>query len=137
MTAMMILDPGAPGCPVHQIKCADQFKMLFDPRRPMNEGTGRAMAEWARGGGNSAEEKSIMERARDEARKGREAFTAFWNSDFGKANRAILRAIQAELADIATAADEAKAREGDDPFGLPPLDAQPDPLPPTATDDEI
>ena len=37
MTAMMMLDPAAPGCPVHQIKCADQFRALFDPRRPMTE----------------------------------------------------------------------------------------------------
>jgi hypothetical protein len=123
MTAMMILDPKAPGCPVHQIKCADQFKVLFDDRTPMTEATGRAMAEWARGGGNSAAEKAMMERARAEARKGKDAFTAFWNSPEGKDGRHILRTILSECQAIAAAADE-DARASDNPF-LPEPDIDP------------
>ena len=129
MTAMMILDPSAPGCPVHQIKCADQFKMLFDQRRPMTEATGFAMAEWARGGGNSAAEKAAMERAREAARGGIDAFTAFWNSDDGKANREVLRVVLPECQEIARAADAAKASDDNDPFGGAPHQ--------TATDSEI
>jgi hypothetical protein len=127
MTAMMILDPKAPGCPVHQIKCADQFKMLFDDRSPMTEATGFAMAEWARGGGNSAAEKALMEKARAEARKGRDAFTAFWNSDEGKDSRHILRTILDDCRAIAAEADESAKSDDADPFGLPPLPTDPTP----------
>lgn len=127
MTAMMILDPRAPGRPVHQIKCADQFKMLFDPRRPMTEETGRAMAEWARGGGNSAAEKAVMERAREVARGGAKAFTAWWQSDEGKNSREVVRSVLGECQEIAQKADEAAAAGDDDPFGLPPLADAPTP----------
>ena len=68
MTAMVILDPSAPGCPVHQIKVADQFKGLFDPRKPMGEFTGHAMAEWASGQGGAQKQKEVMDLARDKAR---------------------------------------------------------------------
>ncbi|WP_245514018.1 hypothetical protein [Antarcticimicrobium luteum] len=64
----IILDPSSPGCPVHQIKVADQFKGLLDPRRPMGVETGRAMAEWAKGQGNAQKQKEILDRARAEAR---------------------------------------------------------------------
>lgn len=129
MTAMFILDPAAPGCPVHRIKCADQFKTLFDANQPMTEKTGLAMAEWAAGGGNSAEDKAAMDKARSEARKGKEAFTAYWQSEEGYAARPILKTILGELQDLARAADEA-AKAGDDPF-----EAEPDSR--TATDAEL
>lgn len=125
MTAMFILDPKAPGCPVHRIKCADQFKTLFDPRQPLSTATGRAMAEWAAGGGTSAADKAAMDKARAEARKGSEAFTTHWNSDEGKRNRPVLKTILAELQDLARNADEA-AKEDDDPFNPSPA-AAPDP----------
>lgn len=115
MTAMFILDPKAPGCPVHRIKCADQFKTLFDPDRPMTEDTGRAMAEWAAGGGNSAADKAAMDRARIEARKGTAAFTEYWQSDAGREVRPVLKSILAELQQIAKEADDA-AKDNDDPF---------------------
>lgn len=118
MTAMFILDPKAPGCPVHRIKCADQFKTLFDPAQPMSEATDRAMAEWAAGGGNSAADKAAMEKARAEARKGRVAFTEYWQSEEGYAVRPILKTILNELQELAKAADEA-ARATDDPFAGP------------------
>jgi hypothetical protein len=127
MTAMMILDPVAPGCPVHQIKCADQFKGLFDPRRPMTEETGRAMAEWARGHGDMQAQKAAMDAARDVARKGREAFLAWW-ATVDRAGRDKLHPIIEELKGIAAEADEAAKAGDDNPFGLPPLDPTPEQL---------
>jgi hypothetical protein len=122
MTTMVILDPIAPGCPVHQIKVADQFKALFDARRPMGVETGRAMAEWARGEGDAQRQKAALDRARDEARKGKDAFTAFYNSDEGKRDRALIRTILDECRAIASDADAAiLTDEGDDPFDLPAL----------------
>lgn len=119
MTAMMILDPAAPGCPVYQIKCADQFKNLFDPQKPMGPEIGEKMAEWAKGGGNSAAEKALMDKARGIARGGREAFTTWWQSDEGKESRAVLRPITSDLAEIAQKADADRAANDDDIFDKP------------------
>ncbi|WP_375272084.1 hypothetical protein [Sphingomonas sp.] len=122
MTAMVILDPSAPGCPVHQIKVADQFKGLFDPRRPMGEYTGAAMAKWARGQSEAQEQKAIMDGARDKAREGTEAFTAWWNSDDGKAVRPVVRPIMDEIQALCRVADEVATISDDVPFGRPDED---------------
>lgn len=116
MTAMVILDPSAPGCPVHQIKVADQFKNLLDPRRPMSEATGAAMAEWARGQGGAQAQKEVMDTAREKARGGTATFTAWWQSDEGKLARNIVRPIMPEIQEICAAADAEAARTDDDPF---------------------
>ncbi|MDK3016511.1 AAA family ATPase [Pseudodonghicola flavimaris] len=116
MTTMVILDPAAPGCPVHQIKVADQFKGLLDPRRPMGAETGRAMAEWAKGQGDAQRQKEVLDHARAEARKGKEAFTAFWASDEGKAHRALIKTIIEECQRLAAEADAEAERADDDPF---------------------
>lgn len=117
MTTMVILDPAAPGCPVHQIKVADQFKALLDPRRPMGADTGRAMAEWAKGQGDAQKQKEVLDTARAAARKGTQPFTDYWNSPEGKAARPITRTILAELQEMARAADAAfTAEDSDDPF---------------------
>lgn len=117
MTTMVILDPSAPGCPVHQIKVADQFKGLLDASRPMNEATGRAMAEWAKGQGDAQAQKAILDRARDHARCGREAFIAFYQSDEGRKHRALIKTILDECQRLADQADAAqKADDDDDPF---------------------
>lgn len=117
MTTMVILDPSAPGCPVHQIKVADQFKGLLDPRRPMNEATGRAMAEWANGQGNAQEQKSILDRARDAARQGKKAFIEYYGGQEGKANRALLHTIIDECQRLSEEADKAASMTtSDDPF---------------------
>ena len=126
MTTMVILDPEAPGCPVYQIKVADQFKGLLDPRRPMGVETGRAMAEWAKGQGDAQRQKELLDQARDEARKGKAAFTEFWNGADGKANRALLRTILEECQGLAKAADAAQQTNDDDPFDNPD-DAAPTP----------
>lgn len=115
MTTMVILDPAAPGCPVHQIKVADQFKGLLNPNQPMNEATGRAMAEWAKGQGNAQAQKDILDRARDAARKGKDAFTAYYNSDEGKTNRQLIKTILGQCQDLAGAAD-AETQDDGDPF---------------------
>lgn len=122
MTTMVILDPAAPGCPVHQIKVADQFKGLLDPRRPMGVETGRAMAEWAKGQGNAQKQKEILDLARAEARKGKEAFQAFWTSDEGAPHRALIKTIIDECQRLAAEADAAAQQADDDPFGLPATD---------------
>lgn len=119
MTAMVILDPAAPGCPVYQIKVADQFKALFDPRRPMNEQTGRAMAEWAKEQGGAQRQKETMDLAREKARGGTEAFTAWWQSDEGKSARAVVKPIMDEIKAICARADEAASQSEDDPFTNP------------------
>lgn len=116
MTAMVILDPSAPGCPVHQIKVADQFRGLFDPRRPMGEETGRAMAEWAAGQGEAQKLKEIMDLAREKAREGTVEFTAWWGGE-GKPHRAIVKPIMDEIQGLCRAADDV-AKIGDEvPFG--------------------
>jgi hypothetical protein len=129
MTAMMILDPKAPGCPVYQIKCADQFRNLFDERRPMTEETGLAMAEWARGAGDSAAQKQAMDAARAVARGGTDAFREWWKNPASTTMRAVVKPIITELQAIAADADAAAVTD-DDPFGLPPLG-------PTPTEAEI
>ncbi|ODP39287.1 AAA family ATPase [Sphingomonas turrisvirgatae] len=116
MTAMVILDPSAPGCPVHQIKVADQFKSLFDPRRPMGEFTGQAMAEWAHGQGEAQKQKETMDLAREKARGGTDAFTAWWQSDEGKAVRQIVKPIMDEIQALCRVADEVAEMSDDVPF---------------------
>lgn len=131
MTTMVILDPSAPGCPVHQIKVADQFKGLLDPRRPMNEATGRAMAEWAKGQGDAQREKQIMDRAREKAREGTNPFTEWYQSPEGQAARPVIRSILADLKALCDAADrDAAAADDDNPFGTRPDDT------PTMTPDQ-
>lgn len=116
MTAMMMLDPEAPGCPVWQIKCADQFKALFDPRKPMGVETGRAMAEWARGQGDAQAQKERLDAFRAVARRGTEAIREHYKG-LSAADRALFKTINAELQRTAERADrEAAADETDEPF---------------------
>ncbi|MCV2449520.1 ATP-binding protein [Paracoccus sp. DMF] len=116
MTTMVILDPSAPGCPVHQIKVADQFKALLDPRRPMGVDTGRAMADWAKGQGEAQKQKELLDLARSKAREGSAKFTAWWQSAEGKDARPIVRTILADLQALAEDADRDTAGVDDDPF---------------------
>ena len=115
MTAMMILDPAHPGCPVYQIKCADQFKPLFDPRRPLGEEVGRRMAAWAKGQEEAEKNKKLLDLAREKAREGTEAFTRWWQA-LDKPRRAVVRTIIDECKSLAKNADTASMTD-DDPFG--------------------
>jgi hypothetical protein len=124
MTAMVILDPIAPGAPVHQIKVADQFKNLFDPRQPMSEATGHAMAEWAKGQGGAQKQKETMDFARSKAREGKAKFLDWWNSAEGKAARAVVRPIMDDIDRICADADAAANISDDNPFGQGRTDAQ-------------
>ena len=114
MTTMVILDPIAPGCPVHQIKVADQFKALLDPRRPMGVETGRKMAEWAKGQGDAQRQKEVLDEARAEARKGTEAFTAWWKANADK--RPIAKTIIADLQAMCAEADKEASADETHPF---------------------
>lgn len=105
MTSMVILDPKAPGCPVHHVKVADQFKSLLDPCRPMTTDTGREMAKWAIGQSDAHKSKQILDKARDEARKGGDAFRKWWSDN--PELRDTARAILDELKDISDEADKA------------------------------
>lgn len=116
MTTMVILDPSAPGCPVHQVKVADQFKTLLDPRWPMGVETGRAMAEWAKGQGDAQQQKDLLDKARDIAREGTARFTDWWKSEEGISARPVARTIIEELKAIAEAADRDSLAIGDNPF---------------------
>jgi len=116
MTAMVILDPSAPGCPVHQIKVADQFKNLFDRRTTMSEATGYAMAEWAKGQGGAQKQKDVMDGAREIARTGTAAFKA-WYAKAEKPDRAIVKPIMDELQKLCADADYDAAQSDDEPFG--------------------
>lgn len=115
MTTMVILDPSAPGAPVHQIKVADQFKALLDPRRPMGVETGRAMATWAKGQGDAQAQKELLDAARTIARTGKEKFTAHWQS-LDKPQRAIVATIMDELQQLAVEADAVQDVDDEDPF---------------------
>ncbi|MFG6604667.1 MULTISPECIES: AAA family ATPase [unclassified Sulfitobacter] len=115
MTTMVILDPSAPGHPVHQIKVADQFKALLDPRRPMGVETGRAMATWAKGQGDAQAQKELLDQARTVARTGKEKFTAHWQS-LDKPQRAIVATIMDELQQLAIDADAVQDVDDEDPF---------------------
>ena len=119
MTTMVILDPSAPGCPVHQIKVADQFKTLLDPRQPMGVDTGRSMAEWAKGQGDAQKQKEILDHARTQARHGTAVFTQWWNSDEGKDARPVARTILDDLKALCAAADRDASVDDDNPFGSP------------------
>jgi hypothetical protein len=125
MTAMMILDPKSPGCPTYQVKCADQFRALFDPKQPMTREVGLAMGQWAQGQAEAQKRKDAMDAARAVARLGSDAFTEWWNGD-GRMLRGAVRPILQELQDVAKEADQAKAQQDDDlPFGPKPTDDAP------------
>ncbi len=125
LTAMVIFDPSAPGCPVHQIKVADQFKALLDPRRPMGIETGRKMAQWAKGQGDAQRQKEVLDEARDAARKGTDAFTLWWKANPEK--RDVAKTIVNDLKAMCADADREAAKPQDDPFGqslTPDIEAQ-------------
>lgn len=114
MTAQVILDPRAPGHPVHLIKLPDELRTLFKPDRPMDEALGRDLARWSLGKGEGAKNKATMEDARERARRGSDVLRAYWQTLDADA-KAVLRTIQEELKAKAQEADR-KAEEPDDPL---------------------
>lgn len=114
MTVSIILDPSAPGCPVHQIKVADQFKGLLDQRQTMGVDTGRAMAVWAKGQGEAQRQKEILDSARAAARNGTDAFADWWKKN--PDDRRLANTIIDQLKEMCAAADRADGALGDNPF---------------------
>lgn len=118
MTAMVMLDPKAPGRPTYLIKCADGFKATFDQNAQMGVHTGLELAKWSLSQGDGRAQKAVMDAARAVAGRGTKAFTEWWNSDDGKAARGTVRPIIDELKDLASEADKQAADSAsDDPFG--------------------
>lgn len=66
--------------------------------------------------------EKILATARAEARKGADAFRAWWNTGDAKAARDALTPHMKDFQKIAADADAASAAKEDDPFGLPPID---------------
>lgn len=114
MTTSVILEPDRPGHPVHQIKVADQFKSLLDPRRPMGVHTGREMAMWARGQGEAQRQKEVLDAARDAARCGRAEFERWWGQN--KDHRSLAKTIIGQLRDLCEEAERDASEVGDNPF---------------------
>lgn len=111
MTAMVMLDPSAKGCPVWPVKVSDEHSSIFRPNQMISVETGRALVAWADGDRGGEREKELLDAARAMARSGGEALSAHWKA--ADANtRAILRQHAAELRTLADHADSA----GDDPF---------------------
>lgn len=129
MGAQIMLDPSAPGAPVWPVKLPDQLRGLFPKDRPMDEELGRELVLWSRGQGRGAEEKKILDAARDAARKGTVALQEHWRglprSDDGP-HRALVKGILESLQELARDAD--RVDDDDLPMGTS------DPAP---TDDEI
>lgn len=123
MTTMVILDPADPGCPIHQIKVSDQFKNILNPRVQMGVETGRQMAIWAKGQGGAREQKDVMDAARATARKGKESFFNWWNTEgkkttaAGLSYRDVVKPIKSQLQAAAETADaERDDSDDNDPF---------------------
>lgn len=113
MTVAMLMTPEHPGVPV-PLKCADQFKHLFQNGQPVGVGVGEEMAAWSLG--DAENHKVMLDRARAEARKGRAAIDVFWKS-LSRPERAIVNTIMDELKGLAARAEEV---EDEDPFGTAP-----------------
>lgn len=123
-SAMVILDPLHPGCPVHQVKVPDQFKLMMPADRPLTEETGRELARWSRDQKAASATKAIMDGARSKAREGSAALAAWWKTT-SQEERAMLLPIGGELRETAAAADAAPGKSSDDFFDKPPAKEQP------------
>ena len=114
MTAQVMLDPSAPGCPVYPVKRPDQLAAVFDPTRPLSEETGRQLAYWSKRQGDGARVKEVLDAAEFAAREGSEALRAHW-SELSKGEQQIVRAKADQLRRIAAEADAARDA---DPFAV-------------------
>ncbi|MEM1149048.1 MAG: AAA family ATPase [Pseudomonadota bacterium] len=117
MTASFIMDPERPGCSLWPpIKLGDTFKNIVHEGQPIGMKAGQELAKWSKGDHDS--DKAAYERARTAARSGAQGFTAYWNSDQGKEDRAAVKAIMPELQRTAQDADASAAVDDDDPMGI-------------------
>jgi hypothetical protein len=132
MTASLLFKPDQPGVPV-PIKIQDQHKPMLLPDGPVDESCGEALREWANGGASRQQrDLETYDQAVTEARKGTEAFRAWWKQAT-KAQREHLKPYIDELRETAEAADRAQQPNGDE-GEQPPADDDGDGLPPGGGD---
>lgn len=125
-TLSFLLLPDRPGVP-HFLKLQAQHRGAFPDSQAISAASGEALREWANGGKAPRHEKiDAMALAEDAARKGKDAFTAFWNSDVGKTHRGELRPHLDTLTGMAREADgEAPESADETPFAEPTKKAPP------------
>lgn len=114
-TVTALFDPKLPGAPVYQVKVADQFKHLFDSRKPVDEEIGRAMVKWSKGMSNAEERKAAFDAARVKAREGAEEFRGYFKA-LSPTERDIIRPILGECQALAEDADKRAAQDDTEPF---------------------
>ena len=114
LTTSFVLSPARPGYPL-PIKLQEQHRAAVPLDRPLSEETGRALAEWARGG--AAVKAStpadvagdLLAEGDKAARLGRDALNAFWKPLTKDQRHAVGGMEQAQRwGEIATAADQAR-----------------------------
>jgi len=118
MTASFTLTPDRPGRPSYALphKLQEQHRAMFPEGEPIGEASGRALAEWARGGVAAPEVKpAAIEAARfnlDEAAdRGADVFRAAWTGTPKNVRALFTEADVAEWKRKATEADQAAAAE--------------------------
>lgn len=124
MTAQVVLDPKSPGCPVHMIKAPDAVRPYFDDLRPMDESLGRDLIGWSRGEESARLNRAALDAAKEEARKGKDAFVRHWKA-LSDADQVRVRSIADECQRLAAEADQRAADRERGPFReeTPPGDA--------------
>ena len=112
MTASFLLTPDRIGVPV-ALKLPDELSRAFPPDRQLSGEAGKVLKAWSESGGaDTADDKSVIDKARAEALNGFKAINLYWQSlDSGEQN--LLRPIMGELKRIA---DDADKVGGDIPF---------------------
>ncbi len=125
MTAMLILPPGSSGMPDYRAsatKLQSQHRGIFSEGRQIDEGMGKALAEWS--GGTAAPMSAAsgnghapdpFDEAKAAAEQGVDAFRAWWGQQ-SKAMRTKINHRRPELKAIAEAADAGADDVPDDPF---------------------
>jgi hypothetical protein len=103
LTASFLLMADRPGIPL-PIKLQEQHRALFPLDQPINEESGRRVAEWAAGGAPPTFD-SVLQRLRDASLEGSAALGAAWERA-GKENRKALAEHLPSLKDAAAKADK-------------------------------
>jgi|GEM_PF-1547017 len=132
MTFLAMFTADEPGVPKFTYKAlTHKLKHIFPEGQQIGEEHGRLLREWASASPSvpqqqqASEPVDYVEQGRTEARKGRDAFLAWWNGP-GKTNgiRAACKPHMTELQKIAEEADAAQI-EDEDPFAREPQDEDP------------
>jgi ABC-type dipeptide/oligopeptide/nickel transport system ATPase subunit len=140
MTVNCLLLPKAGGVPTWRsdlvgerlmMKLPERFAALFPPDRPIDENAGTELAQWAQGDKIASDLGDLPANAMTAARKGRDAFRAFWKK-LSSENRGKLSSrldeykLTAEKADLAASGDDPFAETGPERGGSPPGVESPD-----------